>query len=75
MLTVQSTPETIKEKVKCIDGLPCLSFRQLSRPLATNEVEAQERSDHVLSWVLEGLLLDAYRPGKPATFSSKNSSK
>jgi hypothetical protein len=56
------------EKVKCIDGLPCLSFRQLSRPLATNEVEAQECSDHALSRVLEGLLLDAYRPGKPATF-------
>jgi putative transposase len=33
------------------------------------EVEAQERSDQALSTRLAGLLLDAYRPGKPATFS------
>jgi transposase len=33
------------------------------------EVEAQACPDHVLSRVLEGLLMDAYRAGKPATFS------
>jgi transposase len=33
------------------------------------EVEAQACPDHVLSGVLEGLLMDAYRAGKPATFS------
>src|ERR671917_1234112 len=33
------------------------------------EVEAQACHDHVLSRVLEGLLMDAYRAGKPATFS------
>jgi transposase len=33
------------------------------------EVEAQECSDQVLSNGLAGRLLDAYRPGKPATFS------
>ena len=33
------------------------------------EVEAQERSDQALSNRLAGLLLDAYRLGKPTTFS------
>lgn len=33
------------------------------------EVEAQECSDPALSNRLAGLLVDAYRPGKPATFS------
>ena len=33
------------------------------------EVEAQERSDQALSNRLAERLLDAYRPGKPATFS------
>jgi transposase len=33
------------------------------------EAEVQARNDQVLSGVLEGLLLDAYRAGKPATFS------
>ncbi|HZC03186.1 MAG TPA: helix-turn-helix domain-containing protein [Gammaproteobacteria bacterium] len=33
------------------------------------EVEGQACPDHVLSGVLEGLLMDAYRAGKPATFS------
>jgi hypothetical protein len=38
------------------------------------EVEAQERSDSALSNRLAGLLLDAYRPGKPATLSPDGSS-
>ena len=42
-------------------------WRIQARQLA--EVEAQERSDQALSDRLAGLLLDAYRPGKPATFS------
>jgi transposase len=42
-------------------------WRTQARQLA--EVEAQERSDPALSNRLAGLLLDAYRPGKPATFS------
>src|SRR2546421_93276 len=42
-------------------------WRTQARQLA--EVEAQERSDQGLSNRLAGLLLDAYRPGKPATFS------
>jgi transposase len=42
-------------------------WRTQARQLA--EVEAQERSDQALSTRLAGLLLDAYRPGKPATFS------
>ena len=42
-------------------------WRTPARQLA--EVEAQERSDQGLSNRLAGLLLDAYRPGKPATFS------
>lgn len=42
-------------------------WRTQARQLA--EVEAQERSDPALSTRLAGLLLDAYRPGKPATFS------
>ena len=42
-------------------------WRTQARQLA--EVEVQERSDHALSNRLAGLLLDAYRPGKPATFS------
>jgi transposase len=42
-------------------------WRTQARQLA--EVEAQERSDQALSNRLAGLLLDAYRPGKPATFS------
>jgi transposase len=42
-------------------------WRTQARQLA--EVEVQERSDHALSNTLAGLLLDAYRPGKPATFS------
>jgi transposase len=42
-------------------------WRRQARQLA--EVEAQERSDQALSNRLAGLLLDAYRPGKPATFS------
>ena len=33
------------------------------------EVEGQACPNHVLSGVLEGLLMDAYRAGKPATFS------
>ena len=33
------------------------------------EVEGQACPDHVLSGVLEGLRMDAYRAGKPATFS------
>jgi DNA-binding CsgD family transcriptional regulator len=40
-------------------------WRSQARQLA--EVEAQERSDQALSNRLAGLLLDAYRPGKPAT--------
>jgi putative transposase len=42
-------------------------WRTQARQLA--EVEAQERSDQALSARLAGLLLDAYRPGKPAPFS------
>jgi transposase len=42
-------------------------WRTQARRLA--EVEAQACPDHVLSRVLEGLLMDAYRTGKPATFS------
>jgi transposase len=42
-------------------------WRRQARQLA--EVEVQERSDRALSNRLAGLLLDAYRPGKPATFS------
>jgi putative transposase len=42
-------------------------WRTQARQLA--EVEAQERSDQALSTRLAGLLLDAYCPGKPATFS------
>jgi transposase len=42
-------------------------WRTQARWLA--EVEAQACSDQVLSRVLEGLLMDAYRAGKPATFS------
>jgi transposase len=42
-------------------------WRRQARQLA--EVEAQERSDPALSNRLAGLLLDAYRPGKPATLS------
>ena len=42
-------------------------WRTQGRQLA--EIEAQERSDQALSNRLAGLLLDAYRPGKPATFS------
>jgi transposase len=42
-------------------------WRTQARQLA--EVETQERSDQALSTRLAGLLLDAYRPGKPATFS------
>jgi transposase len=42
-------------------------WRRQARQLA--EVEAQERSDHVLSDRLAERLLDAYRSGKPATFS------
>ena len=42
-------------------------WRTQARQLA--EVEAQERSDQALSTRLAELLLDAYRPGKPATFS------
>jgi putative transposase len=42
-------------------------WRTQARELA--EVEAQERSDQALSNRLAGLLLDAYRPGKPAPFS------
>jgi putative transposase len=45
----------------------CKRWRTQARQLA--EVEVQERSDHALSNRLAGLLLDAYRPGKPATFS------
>ena len=40
-------------------------WRTQARQLA--EVEAQERSDQALSARLAGRLLDAYRPGKPAT--------
>src|SRR5919109_2003044 len=42
-------------------------WRRQARQLA--EVEAQERSDHVLSDRLAERLWDAYRSGKPATFS------
>src|SRR5919108_1941529 len=42
-------------------------WRTQGRQLA--EIEAQERSDQALSNRLAGLLVDAYRPGKPATFS------
>ena len=42
-------------------------WRTQARRLA--EVEAQACPDHVLSRVLEGLLMDVYRAGKPATFS------
>lgn len=42
-------------------------WRTQARRLA--EVEAQACPDQVLSRVLEGLLMDAYRAGKPATFS------
>ena len=42
-------------------------WRTQARRLA--EVEAQACHNHVLSRVLEGLLMDAYRAGKPATFS------
>jgi putative transposase len=42
-------------------------WRTQARRLA--EAEAQACPDHVLSGVLEGLLMDAYRAGKPATFS------
>ncbi|HZB99854.1 MAG TPA: helix-turn-helix domain-containing protein [Gammaproteobacteria bacterium] len=42
-------------------------WRTQARRLA--EVEGQACPDHVLSGVLEGLLMDAYRAGKPATFS------
>jgi len=42
-------------------------WRRQARQLA--EGEAQERSDQVLSNRLAERLLDAYRPGKPATFS------
>jgi putative transposase len=42
-------------------------WRTQARRLA--EAEAQACPDHVLSRVLEGLLMDAYRAGKPATFS------
>jgi transposase len=42
-------------------------WRTQARRLA--EVEAQACHNHVLSRVLEGLLMDAYRAGKPAAFS------
>jgi transposase len=42
-------------------------WRRQARQLA--EVEAQGCSDQALSNRLAGLLLDAYRSGKPATFS------
>src|ERR671915_1314952 len=42
-------------------------WRTPARQLA--EVEAPERSEPAFSTRLAGLLLDAYRPGKPATFS------
>jgi hypothetical protein len=42
-------------------------WRTQARQLAEGEV--QERSDPALSNRLAGLLLDAYRPGQPATFS------
>ena len=42
-------------------------WRTQARRLAV--VEAQACPDHVLSRMLEGLLMDAYRAGKPATFS------
>ena len=42
-------------------------WRTQARRLAV--VEEQACPDHVLSRMLEGLLMDAYRAGKPATFS------
>jgi transposase len=45
----------------------CNRWRMQAWRLA--EVEGQACPDHVLSRVLEGLLMDAYRAGKPATFS------
>jgi hypothetical protein len=73
MILLLAAGKTFNQVVRAL-GVLCQTVYQWGKRWRTQarqltEVEAQERSDQALSNRLAGLLVDAYRPGKPATFS------
>ena len=73
MILMLAAGKTFNQVARALGGVRhavykwCNRWRMQAWRLA--EVEGQACPDHVLSRVLEGLLMDAYRAGKPATFS------
>ena len=73
MILMLAAGKTFNQVARALGGVRhavykwCNRWRTQAWRLA--EMEAQAWPDHVLSRVLEGLLMDAYRAGKPATFS------
>jgi transposase len=73
MILMLAAGKTFNQVARALGGVRhavykwCNRWRTQAWRLA--EMEAQACPDRVLSRVLEGLLMDAYRAGKPATFS------